>query len=156
MTDPAGGPAADPLADPQLDAALRTQGPLDAALARRLIDRGRERMDLADPGLAIVDFRRAIGHADPAVTGPALLGYGDALYRLDDERQATAAWEAVVRLRENPATYQAWRNLAGVRVRSGDLGPAIEAYREADRRAPAEDKQEIASRLGWLAKETGH
>ena len=155
MTDPAGGPAADPLADPQLDAALRTQGPLDAALARRLIDRGRERMDLADPALAIVDFRRAIGHADPAVTGPALLGYGDALYRLDDERQATAAWEAVVRLRENPATYQAWRNLAGSRVRAGDLGPAIEAYREADRRAPAEDKQEIASRLGWLAKETG-
>src|SRR6185503_7898915 len=43
-----------------------------------------------------------------------------------------------------------------VRVRSGDLQEAIVAYREADRRAPAEDKQEIASRLGWLAKETGN
>jgi membrane associated rhomboid family serine protease len=156
MTDPAGGPAADPLADPQLDAALRTQGPLDGATAQRLITRGRERMDLGDAALAIGDFRRAIGHADPAVTGPALLGYGDALYRLDDERQATAAWDAVVRLRENPATYQAWRNLAGVRVRAGDLQAAIVAYREADRRAPAEDKPEIASRLGWLAKETGN
>jgi membrane associated rhomboid family serine protease len=156
MTDPAGGPAADPLADPQLDAALRTQGPLDAGLARRLIERGRERMDLGDAALAMADFRRAIGHDDPGVTGPALLGYGEALYRLDDERQATAAWDAVVKLRENPATYQAWRNLAGVRVRAGDLQEAIEAYREADRRAPAEDKQEIASRLGWLAKETGN
>ena len=29
------------------------------------------------------------------------------------------------------------------------------AYREADRRAPAADKPEIANRLGWLSKETG-
>jgi membrane associated rhomboid family serine protease len=156
MTDPAGGPTADPLADPQLDAALRAQGPLEAALAQRLIQRGRERMDLGDAAQAVADFRRAIGHPDPAITGPALLGYGDALYRLDDERQAGAAWEAVTRLRENPATYQAWRNLAGVRVRAGELASAIDAYREADRRAPSEDKQEIASRLGWLAKETGN
>jgi membrane associated rhomboid family serine protease len=62
----------------------------------------------------------------------------------------------VTRLRENPSTYPAWRNLAGVRVREGDLRAAIDAYREADRRAPAEDKPEIAARLGWLAKETGN
>ena len=166
MTDPADGsadarperPAADPdlLADPTLDAALRTKGPLDPELARRLIARGRERLDNGDAGAAIADFRRAIGHADPTITGAALLGYGDALYRLDDERQATAAWEAVVRLRENPSTYQAWRNLAGARVRGGELAAAMQAYREADRRAPADDKAEIASRLGWLAKETGN
>ena len=152
MTDP----ATDPLSDPRLDAALRSQGPLDAATAQRLIARGRERLDLGDSAQAIADFRRAIGHEDPAVTGAALLGYGDALYRLDDERQAAAAWEAVVRLRENPSTYQAWRNLAGVRVRAGELPSAIEAYRQAERRAPSEDRQEIASRLGWLAKETGN
>ena len=163
MTDPADSsagerPAPDPdlFADPTLDAALRTQGPLDPELARRLIARGRERLDNGDAGSAIADFRRAIGHADPTITGAALLGYGDALYRLDDERQAAAAWEAVARLRENPSTYQAWRNLAGVRVRGGELPAAIQAYREADRRAPAEDKAEIASRLGWLAKETGN
>jgi rhomboid protease GluP len=46
--------------------------------------------------------------------------------------------------------------LAGVLVREGDLPAAINAYREADRRAPAQDKPEIASRLGWLAKETGN
>ena len=152
MTDP----ATDTLADPGLDAALQTQGPLDAATAQRLIARGRERLDIGEAAQAIADFRRVIGQEDPAITGEALLGYGDALYRLDDERQATAAWEAVVRLRDNASTYQAWRNLAGARVRAGELQAAIEAYREADRRAPAEDKQEIASRLGWLAKETGN
>jgi membrane associated rhomboid family serine protease len=152
MTDP----ARDPLADPQLDAVLNTQGPIDPSIAQRLIDRGRERLDLGDAPGAVVDFRRAIGHDDPNITGPAMLGYGDALYRLDDERQAAAAWEAVTRFRENPATYRAWRNLAGTRVRAGELRPAIEAYREADRRAPSEDKAEIASRLGWLAKETGN
>ena len=156
MTDPAGGPSADPTFDPRLDAALQTQGPIDAAVATQLIERGRQRLDLGDPAPAIADFRRAIGHADPAITGAALLGYGDALYRLDDERQATAAWEAVTRLRENPSTYQAWRNLAGVRVRAGELPAAIEAYREAERRAPADDRQEIAARLGWLTKETGN
>src|SRR6476661_4765049 len=156
MTEPSGGPAADPVADAQLDAALRTQGPLDAALAQRLIARGRERLDLGDSQQAIVDFRRVVGPAEPSITSAALLGCGDALYRLDDEGQAVAAWEAVVRLRDSPSTYQAWRNLAGARVRAGDLQSAITAYREADRRAPSEDRAEIASRLGWLAKETGN
>jgi rhomboid protease GluP len=32
----------------------------------------------------------------------------------------------------------------------------MNAYREADRRAPDDDKAEIAARLGWLAKETGN
>jgi membrane associated rhomboid family serine protease len=156
MTDPAGGPAADPLADARLDAALHTQGPLDAATAQRLIARGREHLDGGDAVQAIADFRRVVGQEDPAITSAALLGYGDALYRLDDERQATAAWDAIVRLPDNASTYRAWRNLAGVRVREGNLQGAMEAYREADRRAPPEEKQEIASRLGWLAKETGN
>jgi len=156
MTDPAGGPAADPLQDARLDAALSTQGPLDPTTARQLIARGRERLELGDAPRAVLDFRRAVGQADPTVTAAALLGYGDALFRLDDERQAIAAWDAVVRLRDSESTYPAWRNLAGARVREGNLQGAIEAYRQADRRAPSEDRQEIASRLGWLAKETGN
>jgi membrane associated rhomboid family serine protease len=46
--------------------------------------------------------------------------------------------------------------VAAARVRDGDLNGAIAAYREADRRAPSEDKAEISNRLGWLAKETGN
>jgi membrane associated rhomboid family serine protease len=164
MDDPrTGGPAGDggspkPLTrhERELEAALSTQGPLRPEIARELIDRGRERLELGEPLLAATDFRRVIGHDDPALTGAAWLGLGEALYRLDAEGQAREAWEAAVRLRENPSTYRAWRNLAGVRVREGDLRGAIDAYRQADRRAPAEDKAEIAARLGWLSKETGN
>src|SRR5206468_3458998 len=76
-------------------------------------------------------------------------------YRLDDEAGAVATWLAAIRIGETPSTYPSWRNLAAARVREGDMPGAIQAYREADRRAPAEDKAEIANRLGWLAKETG-
>jgi membrane associated rhomboid family serine protease len=142
--------------DPALDAALQTQDPLAPDIARRLLARGQAKLDAGEAALATVDFRRAIGHEDAGITGAALLGYGDALYRLDDEAQAKSAWDAVTQLRDNPSTYRAWRNLAGVRVREGDLQGAIAAYREADLRAPSADKQEIAARLGWLAKETGN
>jgi rhomboid protease GluP len=149
-------PGDDRFRDPELDAAVATQGPLSADVARRLIDRGRAKLDVGEAALAAADFQRVIGHADPALTGAALLGIGDAVYRLDDEPAARGAWEAVTRLPENPSTYRAWRNLAGVHVREGELQAAIDAYRESDRRAPAEDKAEIAARLGWLAKETGN
>jgi membrane associated rhomboid family serine protease len=140
----------------ELDAALATKGPLSPELARGLIDRGRERLDAAEPAQAAIDFQRVVGHEDAALTGEALLGLGDALYRLDDEAGARVAWEAVTRLRENPSTYRAWRSIAADLVRGGDLNAAIGAYREAARRAPAPDRAEIASRLGWLTKETGN
>src|SRR6185503_754371 len=149
-------PGDDPFRDPALDAAFATQGPLTPEIARGLIARGRAKLEAGEAQLAALDFQRVVGHEDPAITGGALLGFGDVLYRLDNEPQAKAAWEAVTRLRENPSTYQAWRNLAAMRVRDGELNGAIEAYREADRRAPSDDKAEIAARLGWLAKETGN
>ena len=159
MTDPA-EPASEARAeltrDPELDVALATQGPLSADVARRLIDRGREALGESEFERALADFRRVMGHADLELSAAALQYSGMALYRLDDEPQAAAAWEAVTRLPENAQTYAAWRNLAGVRVRTGALQEAISAYREADRRAPAADKSEIAARLGWLAKETGN
>jgi membrane associated rhomboid family serine protease len=116
----------------------------------------------ADAALAAGDFRdaavrfgRVVGFDDPAMTAAALLGLGEARYRLDDDEAALASWEAAVKLGETPSSYPAWRNVAAARVRGGDLHGAIEAYRQADRRAPAEDKAEIATRLGWLTKEAG-
>jgi membrane associated rhomboid family serine protease len=155
MNEPDEAPL-DPMRDPELDAALQSQGPLSEIVASRLVARGRAALEAGEHQLAIADFRRAAGHPEPEITGAALLGSGDALYRMDDEARAAAAWEAVTALPENASTYRAWRNLAGVRVRAGDLSEAIDAYRQADRRAPAEDKSEIAARLGWLAKETGN
>jgi membrane associated rhomboid family serine protease len=151
MTDPA-----DPPSDPELDAALETQGPLSAQVARRLIERARARLEAGEHGLAAADFSRVVGHPDANLTGAAVLGTGDVLYRVDAEDRAKAAWESVTKLPENDSTYPAWRNLAGVHVRAGELRQAIDAYRQAERRAPAEDRQEIAARLGWLAKETGN
>ncbi|HEX3265699.1 MAG TPA: rhomboid family intramembrane serine protease [Candidatus Limnocylindrales bacterium] len=155
MTEPRDHPD-DPFRDPELDAALETQGPLPDQVARRLIERGNARLEAGEHGAAAADFARVVGHPDANLTGAAVLGTGNVLYRVDAEDRAKAAWESVTRLPENASTYQAWRNLAGVHVRAGELREAIEAYRQADRRAPAEDKPEIAARLGWLAKETGN
>ena len=100
-------------------------------------------------------YQRVVGFDDSAVTAAALLGLGEARYRMDDEEGAVATWKAVLELGETPSTYAVWRNLAASYVRAGQIGPAMRAYREADTRAPAADKPEIANRLGWLAKESG-
>jgi membrane associated rhomboid family serine protease len=116
----------------------------------------------ADSALASADFAdaaarygRVIGFDDAPITAAALLGLGEARYRLGDDDAALASWEAAVKVGDTQSTYPAWRNIAAARVRNGDLPGAIEAYRQADYRAPWEDKQEIATRLGWLTKEAG-
>jgi membrane associated rhomboid family serine protease len=131
------------------------QGPLSLETARAFLDRAAALLEAGEFEQAARIYRRLVGHADLAVTAAALLGLGEALYRLDDEGAAVAAWEDVVRLPETPATYHAWRQIAAARVRGGDLRGALGAYREAERRAPPPDRAEIASRLGWLTKEIG-
>jgi membrane associated rhomboid family serine protease len=131
-------------------------GPLTRPSALALLERGGGLLasgDFADAGAL---FSRVVGFDDPAITAAALLGLGEAHYRLDNEDAARLSWEAVLKLPETPSTYTAWRNIAAARVRDGDLVRAIDAYREADRRAPQADKTEIATRLGWLTKETGN
>jgi membrane associated rhomboid family serine protease len=108
--------------------------------------------DLRD---ALSLYQRVVGHPDAGVTAAALLGIGNVFFRASEEDQAVASWRAAVAVGETPSSFQAWRNIAAELVRRGNLAEAIKAYREADRRAPAADKAEIASRLGWLAKETG-
>ncbi|MBI3745738.1 MAG: rhomboid family intramembrane serine protease [Chloroflexi bacterium] len=138
-----------------LAAAVASQGPLDRATALGLLDRAAELLAAGEYLPAARAYQRVAGVDDAAITAAAWLGLGEALYRLDHETEAVAAWESVLRLSETPSTYTAWRNVAAARVRAGDLREAVTAYREADKRAPVEDKAEIASRLGWLAKETG-
>ena len=133
-----------------------TGGPLTREAARGLLERGSELLAAGEFGGAGDHFARVVGFDDPAITAAALMGLAEVRYRLDEEAAAVATWLAVLRLGETPSTYGAWRNIAAARVRAGDLQGATEAYREADRRAPLEDKAEIANRLGWLAKETGN
>ncbi len=145
---PGQGPAAAP--------ELTIEGPLSREAATAVLDRAAELMGSGDYRDAAIHYRRVVGYNDQAVTAAALLGLGQALYRLDQDEAAVATWESIFELPETPSTYRAWREVAAARVRSGDLNGAIEAYRQADRRAPAPDKPEIANRLGWLAKETGN
>ena len=132
------------------------QGPLTRDEARLLLDRGADLLARGEFAPAFQAYVRVYGFDDPDVTAAAMLGAGQARYRMDDEASAVAIWEKILELPETPSTYFAWREVAAARVRDGDLQGAIAAYREADRRAPPEDKPEIANRLGWLAKETGN
>src|SRR5215210_617609 len=149
------GPMDEP---PELDRAsgIHIDGPLSRPQAQALLDRGGELLSAGEFAAAFQHYRRVIGFDDPAITAAALLGAAQSQYRMDDEASALATWEAILELPETPSTYFAWREIAAARVRDGDLQGAIGAYREADRRAPAGDKAEIANRLGWLAKETGN
>jgi membrane associated rhomboid family serine protease len=143
-----GGPAPGP--------ELFSEGPLSREAARAILDRAAELLQSGDYRDAGVHYRRVVGFDDPTITAAALLGLAETLYRLDEDEAAIATWESILELPETPSTYHAHRNIAAARVREGDLQGAIAAYREADRRAPPEDKAEIANRLGWLAKETGN
>lgn len=134
---------------------LLVEGPLSREAARAILERAAELIESGDFRDAATHYRRVIGFDDPVVTAAALLGLGEALYRLDQDDAAIATWESILELADTPSTYHAWRNIAAARVREGDLGGAIAAYREADKRAPLADKAEIANRLGWLAKESG-
>jgi membrane associated rhomboid family serine protease len=143
-----GGPAPAP--------EMFSEGPLSREAARAILDRAAELLQSGDYREAAAHYRRVVGFDEPTVTAAALLGLAETLYRLDEDESAIATWESILELPETPSTYHAYRNIAAARVREGDLQGAIAAYREADRRAPPEDKAEIANRLGWLAKETGN
>lgn len=139
----------------ELEAIIRASGPLARPVALAILDLAAARMEAGEFVTAAQAYRRVAGFDDAEITATAWLGLGEALFRLDHDDEALSAWQAVLRLKETPSTYMAWRNIAAAYVRAGDLRDALNAYREADRRAPAADKAEIASRLGWLAKETG-
>jgi membrane associated rhomboid family serine protease len=134
---------------------LSHDGPLTRDQALGALDHAAELMQQSRFVDAARLYQRVIGFDDPAITAASLLGFGQAMNHLDDESAAIGAWQEVTRLPATPATYPAWRELAGARVRRGDLAGAAAAYREADRLAPPQDRAEIASRLGWLSKELG-
>lgn len=116
--------------------------------ARRLLDSG-------DPERALASVEDMTRSGDPELAGAAWMLIGTGRYRMDDEAGAMQAWRAAADT-ESAASWIGWRSMAEQQVRDGDLNAAIEAYREADRRAPPMERPAIASRLAWLAKETGH
>ena len=134
---------------------LEQSGPLSRETALAALAQAADLLASADFVDAARLYNRVIGFNDPAITAAAMIGLGESFHRMDDDGRALGQWQAATELPENQYTYAAWRNVAAARVRAGDLRGALSAYREADRRAPAEDKAEIASRMGWLSKELG-
>lgn len=129
-------------------------GPEHATAVTRL----QEAWDLATTGEwegSAKAYARLVGNPDPEVHVAALLGLAEARYRLDDEPGALQAWLAAAQGPETSNTWRAWKALAAARVRGNDLPGATRSYREAERRAPPDERPEIASRLGWLTKELG-
>jgi membrane associated rhomboid family serine protease len=118
------------------------------AEGQRLLDRG----DL-DAAVQILD--PLTGHPDPELAGAAWLAIGTARYRLDDEAGALDAWRQAAG-RGGSHAWLGWRSMAEQEVRDGHLEEAVAAYREADHRAPPEERGAIANRIAWLLKETGH
>ena len=138
---------------PGFDPAAQT--PLDRATAIAAISQADNSMERSEPEVALPLYARATWVADRDVSAAGFYGLGNALYRLDRETEARAAWERAT-AGETTVTYRAWRQVAAARVREGDLRGALDAYRQCEKRAPREDRAEIASRLGWLNKETGN
>jgi len=135
-------------------------GPLDRATALELLRRGDELLDAAETDAAAAHYARVVGHPDADLTAAAWYRLGEARWRRGDEEGALVAWEASAHVGETETAWQAWRRLAAARVEraraSGEsLGPAIAAYREAERRAPPEERAPIRARLGWLTRESG-
>jgi membrane associated rhomboid family serine protease len=131
-------------------------GPLDPQVAIGLLQRGQALAAQGDWEPAAATFARVVGVSDPNLHVAALLGLAECRYRMDDEPGALQAWISATQAPETPLTWRAWKQLAAARVGERDLPGAARAYREAERRAPAEERPEIASRLGWINKEMGN
>jgi membrane associated rhomboid family serine protease len=136
---------------------LQAQTPLDRATAIAALVQADDLLEQNEPEYALPLYYRATTTEARDVAAAGYYGLGNVLYRMDREAEARASWEQATSIGENaPVAYRAWRQVAAARVRDGDLKGAVEAYRRCERLAPQEDRAEIASRLGWLSKETGN
>jgi membrane associated rhomboid family serine protease len=122
---------------------------------RQRLAGGQRLIDGGDPEAGIRILDALTSSSDPEIAGGAWLGIGAARYRMDDEAGALDAWQRAADA-GGPMAWLGWRSVAEQHVRDGRLEEAIDAYREADRRAPAHERGAIANRIAWLLKETGH
>src|SRR5664279_489731 len=133
------------------------QGPMDRATAIAALTQADDLLEQSEPEAALPLYSRATASPERDVAAAGFYGLGNVLYRLDRETEARNAWQqATVRGDNTPVAYRAWRQVAAALVREGNLRGALEAYSHCEKLAPKQDRPEIASRLGWLNKETGN
>jgi membrane associated rhomboid family serine protease len=122
---------------------------------RQRLAEGQRLIDGGEPQAGLRILETLTSNPDSDLSGRAWLGIGSARYRMDDEAGALEAWQQAGEA-GGPMAWLGWRSVAEQHVRDGRLEEAIAAYREADRRAPSQEKGAIANRIAWLLKETGH
>jgi rhomboid protease GluP len=132
------------------------QTPIDRPTAVAAISQADDLMEQSEPEQALALYARATSCSERDVAAAAYYGVGNALYRLDREIEAREAWERATSFGDTPVAYRTWRQVAAALVREGNVRGAIDAYRQCEKRAPKQDRAEIASRLGWLNKESGN
>lgn len=123
--------------------------------ARQRLTEGERLLDAGDLRGAEAVLGPLTGHPDRDLVGAAWLMIGTARYRADAEPEALVAWQRAAET-DGAVAWRGWRAVAEQKVRDGELEAAVEAYREAERRAPPAERGALANRIGWLLKETGH
>jgi membrane associated rhomboid family serine protease len=135
---------------------LRTSGPISHDDAGRLIDAGADALDAGDAEAALECFWRAAGSGDLSLAGRASIGAAEALVRLGRDDEARDLLQGASQSGEQEVRFVARRRLAVLHVTAGRLQDALAEYQRAERDAPDDRaRAEVASRIGWLIKETG-
>ena len=136
------------------DQSMPSQLPTDTALT--MLATGADHLDAGDAEAALAVFKEVNAAAELSIAARAALGAAEAYGRLGRDAEAADALSTAIDVGDRETRGLALRRLAAARVRTGDLAEALELYRRAEHDAPNDAaRAEIASRIGWLAKETG-
>ncbi len=140
----------------ELNELLRSSGPISHEEAGRLLDAGADALDAGDAEAALERFWRAAGSGDLNLAGRASIGAAEALVRLGRDDEARELLHGASQSGEQEVRFVARRRLAALHVTAGRLQDALGEYQRAERDAPNDRaRAEVASRIGWLIKETG-
>ena len=128
-------------------------------LASRM-ELGVDALDRGDAEGAAIAFVAAVAGATPSddrvLAERAAYGAAEALLRLERDDEAAEYLEIAANSADQELRFLALRRRAMEEVRRGNLPVALATYRQAEGSAPTSAaRAEIASRIGWLTKETG-
>ena len=121
---------------------------------------GVDALDRGDAEGAALAFAAAVAGATPSdertLAERAAYGAAEALLRLERDDEAAEYLEIAANSADRELRFLALRRRAVEEVRRGELPVALATYRKAEGSAPTSAaRAEIASRIGWLTKETG-
>ncbi len=121
---------------------------------------GVDALDRGDAEGAALAFAAAVAGATPSddriLAERAAYGAAEALLRLERDDEALEYLEIAANSADQELRFLALRRRAMEEVRRGELPVALATYRQAEGDAPdSAARAEIASRIGWLTKETG-